>query len=135
TTAIGFLVFYFTKSEVLQEFGIIAALNVMITYLISLVFIPIVFSFLPVPSGKQVSHLERKNLNFILDKIDYWVHFRRLQIYLFVIAIILISIYGITKITTVGYVVDDLPKKNVIYTDLKFFETNFHGVLPFEIEI
>jgi predicted RND superfamily exporter protein len=39
------------------------------------------------------------------------------------------------RITTVGYVVDDLPKKDIIYTDLKFFEANFRGVLPFEVAI
>lgn len=135
TTAIGFLVFYFTHSEVLKEFGIIAALNVMLTYLISLIFIPVVFSFLPVPSSRQVRHLESKRLDFILKKIDQSVHHYRWRIYAFVAIIICISMYGISKITTVGYVVDDLPKKDVIYTDLKFFEENFRGVLPFEITV
>jgi len=32
-------------------------------------------------------------------------------------------------------VVDDLPEKDPVYTDLKFFESNFKGVLPFEISI
>jgi predicted RND superfamily exporter protein len=135
TTAVGFLVFYFTRSEVLQEFGIVAALNVMLTYLISLVFIPVVFSFLPPPSTRQTRHLESKRLNFVLDKVDYLVHFRRKWIYAVVIFVFLGSIYGITRITSIGYVVDDLPKKDIIYTDLKFFETNFRGVLPFEITI
>ncbi len=135
TTSIGFLVFYFTRSEVLQEFGIIAALNVMLTYLISLIFIPIVFSFLPAPSSKQVHHLENKRLKIILAKIDHWVHHARWRVYTIVLAIVVVSLYGISKMTTVGYVVDDLPKKDVIYTDLKFFEENFHGVLPFEITI
>jgi len=135
TTAIGFLVFYFTHSAILQEFGVTAALNVMLTYLISLVFIPIVFSFLPPPNPKQIRHLDRKGINFILDKIDVWVHRYRKRFYLIVIVVVGISIYGITKMTTVGYVVDDLPKKDVIYTDLKFFEKNFRGVLPFEVSV
>ena len=135
TTAIGFFVFYFTRSEVLQEFGIIAALNVMLTYLISLILIPIVFSFLPAPSSRQVRHLESKIVNFILEKIDRWIHFYRWRIYAFVALTLVISSYGASKITTNGYVVDDLPKKNVIYADLKFFEEHFQGVLPFEITI
>lgn len=135
TTAIGFLVFYFTKSEVLQEFGITAALNVMLTYLISLVFIPIVFSFLPPPSSRHVRHLERKNVNFILEKIINWVHFQRKRVYAVVAVVFLVSIIGMTQITSVGYVVDDLPKKDIIYTDLKFFEKNFRGILPFEVTI
>lgn len=135
TTSIGFLVFAFTQSDVLIEFGLIASINVMITYLISLILIPIVFSYLPAPSPKQIRHLDRKALNFILDKIDHWVHAYRPRIYVTVILIVAISIYGMLKITTVGYVVDDLPKKDIIYRDLKFFEANVRGVLPFEITI
>jgi predicted RND superfamily exporter protein len=135
TTAIGFLVFSFTHSDVLIEFGIIASLNVMLTFLISLVLIPIVFSYLPTPSTRQTQHLERKSLNFFLKKIDFWVHSYRLRIYLVVFIIVAISIFGMMRITSVGYVVDDLPKKDIIYRDLKFFEDNFRGVLPFEITI
>ena len=135
TTAIGFFVFYFTHSAILQEFGITAAINVMLTYVISLIFIPVVFSFMAPPNPKQIRHLDRKGINLILDKIDIWVHRYRKRFYVIVLLIIAISIYGITKMTTVGYVVDDLPKKDVIYTDLKFFEQNFHGVLPFEVSV
>ncbi len=135
TTALGFLVFAFTHSDVLIEFGIITSMNVMITFLISLVLIPIVYSFLPPPSAKQVKHLEGKALQFFLDKVDHWVHHYRKRIYLVVLILLVISGYGISKITTVGYVVDDLPKKDVIYTDLKFFEKHFRGVLPFEVTI
>ncbi|MEO8086872.1 MAG: efflux RND transporter permease subunit [Bacteroidota bacterium] len=135
TTAIGFVVFYFTHSAILQEFGVTAALNVMLTYVISMVFIPIVFSYLPPPNPKQTGHLDRKGINLILEKIDVLVHRYRKRFYLVVLIVVAISIYGITKMTTVGYVVDDLPKKDVIYTDLKFFEKNFRGVLPFEVSV
>lgn len=135
TTALGFLVFAFTQSEVLTEFGIITSLNVMLTFVISLILIPIVFSFLPPPSAKQIKHLDRKGLSRILTRIDRWVHQYRWRVYSVVFVIIAISLYGMSKITTVGFVVDDLPKKDIIYRDLKFFETNFRGVLPFEVSI
>jgi predicted RND superfamily exporter protein len=35
----------------------------------------------------------------------------------------------------VGYIVDDLPQDNAIYTDLKFIEKHFKGVMPFEVSI
>ncbi|MFM9026607.1 MAG: efflux RND transporter permease subunit [Bacteroidota bacterium] len=135
TTSLGFLVFAFTHSEVLTEFGIITSLNVMLTFLISLILIPIVFSFLPPPTEKQTRHLERRGLQKILRRIDRWVHQYRWRVYGVVGAVVVISLYGMTKITTVGFVVDDLPKKDVIYQDLKFFEKNFKGVLPFEVAI
>lgn len=135
TTAIGFFVFYFTRSEVLMEFGIIAALNVMLTWLIALLFIPVVYSFLPAPKEKQMMHLQRKLLVRILGKIDLWVHRYRKRIYACVIVFLAIALLGITRITTIGYVVDDLPSDDPIYTDMKFFEHHFKGVIPFEVSI
>ncbi len=135
TTSLGFLVFAFTQSEVLTEFGIITSLNVMLTFLISLILIPIVFSFLPPPSDKQIKHLDRKALHRLLSRVDRWVHQYRWRVYVVVAIVIVISLYGMTKITTVGFVVDDLPKNDIIYKDLKFFETNFKGVLPFEVTV
>ncbi len=135
TTSIGFGVFYFTHSQILVEFGLVTALNVMGTYLTSLFLIPIIFSYLPVPKDKQTSHLEGKRITGILNTIDYWVHHYRKRIYISVVVVILISIIGISKINIIGYVVDDLPKNDPIYVDLKYFETNYHGVLPFEITV
>lgn len=135
TTAIGFGVFYFTNSKILMEFGLVAAINVMATYLISLVLVPIVFSFLPAPEVKHTKHLNAPRLNKMLDFIDHLVHAHYRKIFVVVGIISLIAIYGIGKISTVGYVVDDLPKNDPVYKDMRFFEKNFKGVLPFEIMI
>ena len=135
TTAIGFGVLYFTNSSFLTQFGVIAAVNVMITYIITLIFIPIILSFLPVPRAKEMMHLEGKRINKILEVIDQLVHHKRKWIYTIITIITLISIYGMLKVDMTGYVVDDLPTKDPVYTDLKFFESNFKGVLPFEVFI
>src|SRR6185312_17136597 len=47
TTAIGFAVFCSTRSQPLVEFGLVSSLGVMTTYVISLLLIPSIFSFLP----------------------------------------------------------------------------------------
>lgn len=135
TTAIGFGVLYFTDSSFLTQFGVIAALNVMLTYFITLIFIPIILSFLPMPRAKEMVHLEGKRINKVLEAIDHLVHHHRKVIYIVITFITLISIYGMMQIDMTGYVVDDLPAKDPVYTDLRFFETNFKGVLPFEIFI
>jgi len=135
TTSIGFGVFCFTNSNILVEFGLVAAINVMATYVLSLALIPVIFSYLPPPSIKQTKHVENKHITYFLSKVDWWVHHYRRKIYTITIILVLISIYGISKIKAIGYVVDDLPKKDAIYSDLHFFEENFKGVLPFEISI
>lgn len=135
TTAIGFGVFYFTKSDMLVQFGVIAAVNVMITYFVALFLTPIIFSYLPAPKDKQVRHLEGKRINRILDVINNLVHNHRKKIYLSVAILTLISAFGFKFISVVGYVVDDLPQDEPMYVDLKFFEHHFNGILPFEVAI
>jgi predicted RND superfamily exporter protein len=135
TTAIGFAVFCSTESQVLFEFGLIASVSVILTYSVSLMLVPIVFSFLPAPSVRHTSHLQNKFTTRLLEKIDYWVHHHRPAIYITVAVMVVISLYGMTKILPLGYVVDDLPKKDPILLDLRYFEKNYNGVLPFEISI
>lgn len=135
TTAIGFGVFYFTKSEMLVQFGVIASVNVMITYVIAMILTPILFSYLPAPKAKQTKHLDGKRINKLLDAINNMVHNHRKKIYLSVALVTLVSIVGFKFISVVGYVVDDLPQDEPMYEDLKFFENHFHGILPFEVAI
>ena len=135
TTSIGFFVFYFTSSPLLLEFGLVAALGIMSTYAISLVLIPIVFSYMPAPSEKQRRHLDSPVITRFLAWVDRLVHTRRSAIYLFVGVFAGFGLLGMSLIKAVGYVVDDLPKNDPIYTDLKYFEKAYHGVLPFEVSI
>ncbi|HEV7230474.1 MAG TPA: MMPL family transporter [Bacteroidia bacterium] len=135
TTSIGFAVFCMTHSRIMIEFGLVASLNVMATYLISIILIPVVFSYLPSPSVKHTKHLEGRVLKRLLGRVDYAVHHHRRKIYITVIVVIVVSIVGITRIKTLGYVVDDLPAKDPVYSDLHFFEQKFNGVLPLELSI
>ncbi|HWY36412.1 MAG TPA: MMPL family transporter, partial [Nitrosopumilaceae archaeon] len=71
----------------------------------------------------------------VLSKVDKWTQHNRKWVYLSVTIVALFSIYGITRIKSVGFVVDDLPKKDPVLTDLHYFEQNYGGVLPFEITL
>jgi len=135
TTSIGFAVFCFTKSSILVEFGLVASINVMATYAVSLLLIPVIFSYLPPPSVKQIRHVENPMITGLLKNIDWWVHHHRKLIYGITILLVAISVVGISRIRAEGFVVDDLPSDDPIYTDLRFFEKNYAGVLPFEIGI
>ncbi|MBK8846962.1 MAG: MMPL family transporter [Bacteroidetes bacterium] len=135
TTSIGFGVFYFTRSKLLVEFGLIAAINVMATYAISLILIPIVFSYLPAPKVRHVKHIQSPTATRVAAWINQLVHHHYKRVFIAVIIFTAIGIAGMFKMNVLGYVVDDLPDNDPIYTDLKFFEKHFHGVLPFEISI
>jgi len=135
TAAIGFGVLYFTGSELLMQFGSVAALNVMFTWLMCLCLIPIIYSYLPIPKGKANTVHVPNFLDRLLAKTDLLVQNKSVSIYLATLAITAISLVGIYKININGYVVDDLPKSSQILTDLKFFEKNFEGILPLEISV
>lgn len=135
TTAIGFGVLYFTKSLMLVEFGVVASISVMTTYFITLILVPVILSLLPTPKPKHTKHQDGKIITNALNFVDYLVQKRRAAIYITTTIITGVCFWGMSFIDMNGFVVDDLPKKDPIYTDLHFFEQNFNGVLPFEISV
>ena len=135
TAAIGFGVFFFTKSTLLKEFGLVAGINILGLFFISLVFIPAFFSFLPPPKTKHTSYLEKGWITKLLTRITNWVFSHRAWIYSFTIAICVFSAIGLSKLKNDAHIVDDLPKSDKVFVDLKFFERNFRGVMPLEIVI
>ena len=135
TTALGFATFIIVKSDLLKQFGIVSSLNIMGLFFLSLILIPVIFSFIKTPSERHVQHLEYKLVSHIIDWfINITQKYRKL-VYIITAAILLLGIYGISIMKTSGYVVDDIPKSNPIYIDLKFFEKNFEGIMPLEIMI
>ena len=133
SAAIGFAVFALTRSDVLKEFGEVAGTNILLLFFISLILIPVVLSYMPSPKSRHTKYLENPSLNRWLDRLEYWSLNHRKLIYITTSVIVVIAIAGILKLKSVGYIVDDLPRSDKIYTDLKFFEKNFKGVMPLEI--
>jgi hypothetical protein len=131
--AIGFAVFALTQSQILKEFGFVAGINIFGLFFISLIFIPAVLSFLPPPKSRHTRYLENPRLNRWLDRLERWSLNHRTLIYGITLAVVAVSVAGILRLKTLGYIVDDLPKEDKLYTDLKFFEKNFKGVMPLEI--
>lgn len=135
TTATGFAAFIVTGNRMLVEFGLVAAINIMVVFILSLFLIPIFYSYIKPPKTRHLKHLENKFTVKILNKIIYLVLNRRTVIYIVSIAFVVIGIFGMTKLKTSGRVVDDMPKKEKMYQDLLYFEQELKGILPFEISI
>lgn len=133
TTAAGFATFIITKSEILVQFGIVASLSIMSLFLLSLILIPIIFSFVQPPSPRHVRHLEYRSVIRIIDYLIIITRRYRKKVYITAILVVVIGVFGITLIKSSGYMVDDIPESSPIYKDLKFFEENFHGLMPLEI--
>ncbi len=137
TTAAGFGAFIVTSNTFLVEFGIVATLNIMAIYVLSMLLLPILFSYFPVPTARHLKHLnsEKGFTTRILEKVIIFVTKYRPVIYTVTILLVLVGAYGITKLRTTGTIVDDISKKNQLQKDLFFMERNFKGVMPLEITV
>lgn len=133
--AIGFAVFALTKSAILKEFGIVAGFNIMLLFFISLVLIPSVLYFLNPPKERHTRYLVNPQLNKWLSRLERWSLSHRKLIYAITIVLVLVATAGLFRLQSNAFMVDDVPKNDKIYTDLKFFEKNFKGVMPLEIVI
>ena len=133
TTSMGFGTFVFTHSAIMKEFGVVASINIICMFIISICLVPIIFSYLPEPKGKHTQHLDRKWMFKLLDALVYFSTQKRKQVYLVTSLLIIVGIYGMSLMHTTGNISDDLPNDDLVVKDLKFFEEELNGVLPFEI--
>jgi len=135
TTASGFATFVFVKSNLLREFGILASVNIISIFILALLIIPIIYSFMPLPQKKHLNHLERKWIENVVDWMEKAVRDRRISIYITTVIIIILGIVGVYKIKVSGSLIEDMPKSKAFYKDIKFFEKEFGGIMPLEILI
>jgi uncharacterized protein len=134
-TALGFAAFIVIPNQMLRQFGIVTSINIMLLYVLSIILLPIIFSYLDPPSPKHVKHLANSFFKAIIDKIIYLITHQRRAIYITSLILLVIGFIGISRMKTSGKIVDDFQKDDPVYVDLKFFEKNFGGVMPFEISI
>ncbi len=135
TTASGFATFIIVRSDILRQFGIVASLSIMGLFFLSLLLIPIIFSFINPPSLRHVNHLNNPFVARIIQRLINISENHRLKVYGVAAVIIAAGIFGMTLIKSSGYMVDDIQKSDPIYRDLRFFESNFEGLIPLEIVI
>ncbi len=135
TTAIGFLVLISTQIPILMEFGIIAGINILATFIVSIILLPSIFSYVKPPNQRHLKHLEFPLLQAILRWLDLIVRRHRPAIFLMTIIGITISVFGLLQIRALSYLVDDLPESTDVMKDLRFFERNFEGIMPLELVV
>jgi len=135
TTALGFATFIFTHSPVLVEFGVVSSLNIMVAFGISIVLIPALFTWLPEPRERHLTHLDRVWVDKVVGTFVRTVQTRRNQVYFAALAVAMLSAWGMTKMVTTGNIVDDLPEEDRVLVDLGWLESRFRGVMPFEVLI
>lgn len=135
TTASGFATFIITNSKLLKEFGIVASLSILAIFILCILIIPIIYSFLPIPEEKHLEHLNRTWINSLGDWIEKTVKKSKINIYIISVLLLVASIIGIYQIRISGSIIDDMPQKADWFDDIMFYEKEFNGIMPLEILI
>ena len=135
TTASGFATFIITDSKLLKEFGIVASINIIGIFILSLLIIPIVYSFMPLPKTKHLKHLNKKWIDGFVNWMEHIVREKRITVYVTSIVLLVVSIIGIYQINISGSPIEDMPKKAEFFKDIRFFEKEFDGIMPVEIVV
>jgi predicted RND superfamily exporter protein len=135
TTALGFSTFIFTNSEKLIEFGTIASINILMVFVLSITIIPIVFSLAKEPKPRHLKHLDKNYTKVVIEKLVHLSTARRPLVYVVTTCVIVLSIWGLTKMEATGNLTGDLPASDPILKDIEFIQEHFGGAIPFEIMI
>tara|TARA_R110002049_G_scaffold28018_3_gene96580 strand:- start:190781 stop:193111 length:2331 start_codon:yes stop_codon:yes gene_type:complete len=135
TTASGFATFIITDSKLLKEFGIVASINIIGIFILSLLIIPIVYSFMSLPKTKHLKHLNKRWIDTFVNWMERIVRERRISVYIVSIILLVVSIIGIYQIDISGSPIEDMPKKAAFFKDIRFFEKEFDGIMPVEIVV
>ena len=135
TTAIGFATFMITGNDLLYEFGLVTSINVITVYLLTLVVVPIVYSFMPIPKEKHLHHLTKNYLSSILNWVESIVRHKRKTIYIIYGLLMVFSLIGVSQMKVSGSLIGEMPKSASFFKDILFFEKEFNGVQPLEIMI
>ena len=135
TTASGFATFMLTESTLLQEFGVVASINIVAIFILCLLTIPIVYSYMRIPKEKHLEHLNRRWVSGLVTWIEKMVKQHRIAIYISAVSILIVSMIGLYMIKVTGSLLEDMPKQAEFFKDIQFFEEEFDGVMPLEILI
>ena len=135
TTASGFATFILTESKLLKEFGIVASLSILAIFILCLLIIPIIYTFLPFPKDRHLEHLNRRWIGGFVNWMEHMVKFKRITIYTTAVALLIVSMIGINQIKISGSLIEDMPTNTEFFSDIRFFEKEFNGIMPLEIMI
>ena len=135
TTASGFATFILTDSKILKEFGTVASINIIAIFLLSLLIIPIVYSFMNSPNKKHLQHLNNNYVNKFVMWMEDKVKYKRINVFIISIISLMFGIIGIYQINISGSIIEDMPKKSAFFKDILFFDEEFNGIVPIEVII
>ncbi len=134
TTAIGFFTLVTSRLNILREFGINAGFGVLIAFFVIVIVLPCLL----IMFSKDQLYSEKGKANWLQKIAMHGYHSSKKypkQILAVFVGIVLLSLYGMTLITTNYKILSNLPKKAKVTDDFLYFEKHFSGFRPLEFAI
>ena len=135
TTAIGFLTLVTIPIRPIRFFGIDSAFGVLSTFIITILILPGILSTI---KQKETHRLARNEFVLFTRLLEFFIKLINKypsQILGISIILILISLIGILRIDTNGFILSKLKENSPIKKDFYYFEQQFCGIRDLEIII
>ena len=134
TTAVGFGSLLTSRLGTIQDFGLNAALGVILAFIVVISFTTAVLLGLNTKTLTATPAFDER-VNQYMYKIHQWTINKPGLILLVSAFILSLAGYGISQITTNYKIEDTLPRNSRVLNDFVFFEENYAGFRPFEIAV
>ena len=107
----------------------------MAVFVLSILIVPIIFSFQDEPKDRHLAHLDRMWVDKLTNSVIDIVQYKRPWVYSVTLLILVVGLIGVQRLKNESRVVDDLPVDDPVMQDLRFFEQEFKGIMPLEIMV
>jgi len=130
TTAIGFSSLVFIPIQPIQQFGLLVAAGIILSFLVNLLVVPFALMILPSSPNKTVKSEIIHVPTFFEKSLK-----TSKPVFLVLTLLIITSLYFTSTVETKNHFLDDLNPNSTLKKDLDFFDKNFSGIRPFELNI
>lgn len=133
TTAIGFATLLTSRITPIRDFGINAAVGVVIAYVTVIFFTTSCLTYF---SREQVERIGRGQVFW--DRLlarGYQSSKRHRLITVGIVTFLIFAAFGISRITTNYSIIKNLPRDRQVTTDFQYFERELTGFRPFELAV
>ncbi|MEL6357917.1 MAG: MMPL family transporter, partial [Bacteroidota bacterium] len=134
TTAVGFATLITSKINPIRDFGINAAIGVMVAYITVVLFTTSLLSFLSVDQIVKIGR-GQKFWDRLLENAYQFTRKRPGAIKFGATLALLLSVLGISMITTNYRIESNLPRNRKISEDFLYFERELAGFRPLELAV
>lgn len=134
TTVVGFLSLLFSSIQPIRDFGIYTSVGIVVAFILSYTLLPALLYFFT-PKKLVSVHNHNNNTYIVMRKGLFWI-FRNQKLIVAITSLLLItSVVGIYKIKVNNLLLDDLSNGVKIKQDFNFFDKEYSGVRPFELQV